>query len=236
MKTILFNDLIFEINYSKKRKNMDILMDRDGKLFVKVPKHTKIKSMKEFIKEKEFWLYRKLDDKDILFKQKLILGTKKKTAIFLGKKYPIIFETRQQNNNHNTISLKHGKFILNSAAKKNTDEHLIDWYRSHARKIILNRLEKLQDLTGLKPKNIRVMDLGNRWGSCSSNNVLNFHWKVILAPPKILEYIILHEMIHMIEKKHIPEFWKKISKFMPDYMTRKTWLSENGFSFSALKK
>ena len=227
MKTISINELSFEINYSDKRKSMDIIVDRNAKLFINVPKHTKIKPIREFVKEKEFWIYRKLDQKDALLKRSLHKTEKLHSLFYMGKKYPVIFKNNKQNSN--SVLLKNGKFILNSKTKKDLMPHIVNWYSLHAKTIILHRLEKFQNVTGLVPTKIRVMDLGNRWGSCSSNNILNFHWKVILSPSKIIDYVILHEMIHMLEKSHNSEFWKKLGKFMPDYRSRKQWLAQNGF-------
>ncbi|MEA2035071.1 MAG: M48 family metallopeptidase [Euryarchaeota archaeon] len=66
------------------------------------------------------------------------------------------------------------------------------------------------------------------WGSCTSGNTLNFHWKTILAPMRILDYIVVHEMVHLVEKNHTPEFWEIIKAILPDYEERKEWLKING--------
>jgi predicted metal-dependent hydrolase len=230
-RKITFNDLIFEVRYST-RKTIQIVVDRDGKLFVNAPKNSKTKHLKDFIKAKEFWIYQKLDKKNMLIKPKQE-NQQKKTFLYLGKKYQLRFEANNSKFSKNDIvSLKRGKFILKSSAKKNFKKHLIDWYTLHSKKIIFEKTKKLEKQTGLNPKNIRIMNLGNRWGSCSHNNILNFHWRTVLAPPRIINYIILHEMIHMLEEKHTPEFWKKLEKFMPDYLKRKQWLSENGTKLS----
>ncbi|WAI01342.1 M48 metallopeptidase family protein [Methanogenium organophilum] len=78
------------------------------------------------------------------------------------------------------------------------------------------------------PRGIRVIDFKYRWRSCSSKNHLNFHWKIILAPMTIVDYIVVHEMAHLIEKNHTPEFWEIIGTVLPDYEQRKEWLRRNG--------
>ena len=72
------------------------------------------------------------------------------------------------------------------------------------------------------------MDLKYRWGSCTTAHRLNFHWKMILTPILIVDYLVVHEMTHIIEKNHTPEFWHLISIILPDYEDRKEWLDKNG--------
>ena len=107
-------------------------------------------------------------------------------------------------------------------------EVFITWYRNHAQRIIEERVDRYKDRFEEIPRGIRVIDLKYRWGSCASNNHLNFHWKIILAPMTIVDYIVVHEMAHLIEKNHTPEFWEIIGNVLPDYEQRKEWLRRNG--------
>ncbi len=81
---------------------------------------------------------------------------------------------------------------------------------------------------GIEPKGIEVRDLGFRWGSCGKKGTLNFHWASILLPASIVEYIVVHELAHLVEPNHTPEFWLALERAMPDYEQRKNWLAENG--------
>ena len=68
-----------------------------------------------------------------------------------------------------------------------------------------------------------------RWGSCSSEKNLNFNWKLILAPPEVLDYVVVHELCHLKEMNHSKAFWDEVGKVMPEYETYKLWLKENGW-------
>ena len=68
---------------------------------------------------------------------------------------------------------------------------------------------------------VRVLDLGFRWGSCGAGGALNFHWAVILLPPRIVDYVIVHELAHLHERHHTPAFWRRVERAMPDYERRK---------------
>ena len=93
---------------------------------------------------------------------------------------------------------------------------------------LYRRVDLLQDQIGAEPTGINVRDLGSRWGSCGRRGTLNFHWRTILLSPRIIEYIAAHELIHLHESYHTPDFWQRLERAIPDYVSRKQWLAENG--------
>jgi len=80
---------------------------------------------------------------------------------------------------------------------------------------------------GEQPSKINITDLGNRWGSCGRGGRLNFHWKSILLPAFAVEYIVVHELVHLHEPHHTPEFWRRVERSLPDFERRKRWLAEH---------
>lgn len=81
---------------------------------------------------------------------------------------------------------------------------------------------------GVSPGRIAIREQKSRWGSCSSRNNLNFNWKLMLAPPEALEYVVVHELCHLIEFNHSQRFWRLVESRMPEYETAKKWLRDNG--------
>lgn len=75
---------------------------------------------------------------------------------------------------------------------------------------------------------ICIRDQKTRWGSCSSKGTLSFNWKLYLAPPQCLDYVVVHELCHLVEMNHSPAFWQLVDSIMPDYRTWQNWLRENG--------
>jgi predicted metal-dependent hydrolase len=75
---------------------------------------------------------------------------------------------------------------------------------------------------------VRIIDLKNRWASCSPGGSLNFHWKCMMSPPTVLDYIVVHELAHLRYPNHTKAFWNEVDKVMPDYGERKEWLRING--------
>jgi predicted metal-dependent hydrolase len=78
------------------------------------------------------------------------------------------------------------------------------------------------------PAGVQVQDLGYRWGSCGKGDWLYFHWKTILLPPRIAEYVVVHEMAHLHEPHHTPEFWRRVERVLADFERRKEWLQLHG--------
>lgn len=79
-----------------------------------------------------------------------------------------------------------------------------------------------------------MRELGYRWGSCAQDGTLYFHWATILLPPAVVEYVLVHELIHLLEPNHTPEFWLRLERAMPDYEQRKTWLAKQGGKYVVL--
>jgi predicted metal-dependent hydrolase len=86
----------------------------------------------------------------------------------------------------------------------------------------------------VNPTGLRVQDLGYRWGSCGKGEVLYFHWKTILLPAQMAEYVVVHEMAHLHERHHTPGFWLRVERAMPDYERRKAWLGARGIEVEGL--
>ena len=101
-------------------------------------------------------------------------------------------------------------------------------YRKEARRRITERAAYFAEKMGVNYGRIAIKAAKTRWGSCSARGNLNFHWKLILMPPAILDYVVVHELAHRIEMNHSPRFWAQVERILPDYRERRRWLKENG--------
>lgn len=126
--------------------------------------------------------------------------------------------------------LYRGRFYLNKSKLNEANEVFKAFYKEKGFKKIPERIEIYKRQMGVSPKSIRIMELKNRWGSCSDEVNLNFHWKCALAPITIIDYIVVHELAHLIYKDHSDEFWNTVDKVIPDYLKIKQWLRDNGAS------
>ncbi len=105
---------------------------------------------------------------------------------------------------------------------------LRDWLKKQARADLKQSVEHHSGQLGLRPKNITIRDQTTRWGSCSSSGALSFSWRLILAPPYVLDYVAAHEVAHLQEMNHSPCFWKLVEHRLPDYRKAQKWLKSNG--------
>lgn len=95
-------------------------------------------------------------------------------------------------------------------------------------KFVQEELNQYKAQLGVNPTDIKVMDLQHRWASCSEKGNVNFHWKCAMAPMDVLQYIVVHELAHLLHLNHSPEFWNEIDKVLPNYDKQLNWLKLNG--------
>ena len=231
MTTLTVDDLNFEVRLSKRRKTIELAVERDGLLTILAPVGTAQPILERFVHEKRFWIYKKLAEKDALRSPKVSKEFVNGEGFpYLGRSYRLLLVDDQDE----PIKLIKGRFRLRRSDVPQAKTCFITWYIDHARPWIAHRISEHADRLGKQPTGLEVRDLGFRWGSCGKSGGLNFHWATILLPPSIVEYVVVHELVHLLEPNHTPEFWTRIERVMPDYETRKEWLAENGAGYLAL--
>ena len=102
-------------------------------------------------------------------------------------------------------------------------------YQEKACKVFPERTMYYAKQIGVTYNRITLRQQKTRWGSCSANGNLNFNWLLILAPPEVLDYVVVHELCHRKEMNHSPLFWNEVKKILPDYENQVKWLKENGW-------
>lgn len=107
-------------------------------------------------------------------------------------------------------------------------------YRNAAREIFTARVAYYHQFTGGNYTSITIRDQKSRWGSCSSRGTLSFNYRLIFAPPKVLDYVVVHELCHLTHMNHSKNFWHMVEQIMPEYKIYKTWLREHGQELNLL--
>ncbi len=123
------------------------------------------------------------------------------------------------------VKLVGGRLIMPKALARDGREHLVRRYCERARPWLTGKVQDYAARMEAMPADVRVQDLGYRWGSCGKGELLYFHWKTILLPAQIAEYVVVHEMAHLHEPHHTPEFWQWVERALPDFERRKDWLA-----------
>lgn len=129
-----------------------------------------------------------------------------------------------------------GKEILIYGNYK-TDEEirtvLEKWYQEKALVRIPKRIAYFEKRIGVSCKKLSLRNTKTRWGSCSSERHVMINWKLVMAPESVLDYVVCHELCHILQMNHSKEFWALVEKYMPDWKEKKEWLRENGHSLEA---
>jgi predicted metal-dependent hydrolase len=225
VNSLSVDDLAFEVRRSEARRTLQITVDRGGELILTAPERCARDVMEKFVREKRFWIYQKLAEKDMLApaasKKQYVSG---EGLYYLGRSYRLLLVDSQDV----PVKLTGGRFKMRRSDAIEGRQHMVAWYKEHARAWLRGRVERFQQRVDVTPSAIAVQDLGYRWGSCGKGDRLYFHWKTILLPPRIVEYVVVHELVHLHEPHHSKGFWQRMERVLPDYAARKAWLAEHG--------
>ena len=107
-------------------------------------------------------------------------------------------------------------------------KQLVKWLREEARDDVYDAIDHYSPLLSLRPKNVAIKDQKRCWGSCSGKENININWRLVLAAPEVLNYVVLHELCHLEHMNHSKEFWALVEEHMPNYKVHKQWLKEYG--------
>ncbi|MBX3635362.1 MAG: M48 family metallopeptidase [Rubrivivax sp.] len=231
MSRLTVDDLRFEVRRSARRRALEIVVDRDGALVLAAPPDVPEATLRDFVQRKRMWVYRQLarqESANRVTRRKVFVDGE--DLAYLGRSYrlKLVLESEAP------VKLLGGRFVMPKALAPQGREHLIRWYCERARPWLGAKVRDNADRMEVQPAGVRVQDLGYRWGSCGKGGWLYFHWKTILLPARIAEYVVVHEMAHLHEPHHTPEFWRRVERAMPDYLPRKVWLAGNGQSTEGL--
>ena len=149
--------------------------------------------------------------------------------LYLGRSYRLLLVAAQDE----PLRLKAGRFclrrdIVEQGEVPAAQAAFRDYFIARGRTRIAPRVSYFAPKVGVAPGPIEVRELGNRWASCSPAGHLAFHWKCLMAPPKVIDYIVVHELCHRHHLDHSAAFWNEVDKVLPDYAERKEWLRKHG--------
>ena len=225
------DDLLFELKRSPRRRTMEITVDRGGELVLTAPPDVGEARLRSFVREKRFWIYTRLAEKERLQRavprKEFVDG---EGFLYLGRSFRLKLVEEQDV----PLKLLGGRFRLSRSALPMARETFVRWYCEHGRIWLAGRVDEFRKRMEVAPGDLSVRDLGFRWGSCGKEKNLYFHWKTILLPPRIAEYVVAHELAHLHEAHHTPEFWLRVERVMPDFAQRKTWLAEHGMDVEGI--
>ena len=150
---------------------------------------------------------------------------------YLGRSYRLLLVDEQAE----PLKLQAGHFRLRRSEAENGRTHFVRWYAAHALPWMTRRVELLAPRVGAHPTELIVRDLGHRWGSCTyATGRIRMHWATMLPPASVIEYVIVHELVHLRVPNHSPAFWRDVERVLPDYRQRRRWLAQHGAGVNTL--
>jgi predicted metal-dependent hydrolase len=147
------------------------------------------------------------------------LGKNYRLKVVVGSKVP--------------VKLKAGRLVVTvPKSTKNKDRYikdsLISWYRDHALTKLEDKVQRYSKILGVDPEFVGIRSFKGRWGSCSTKGKLEFNWKIIISPSRIVDYVVINELCHLIHHNQGPNFWKSVERACPEFRQHKEWLRVHG--------
>ena len=216
-----------KIDYSVKysaRKTISIIVERDRTVVVRAPLNTSEEVIEREINKRKFLLFQKINHP-----QKYTLPRDRKefvsgeSLIYFGKYYRLEVVDEKVDG----VEFDN-KFLINRDKQKEARGLLKAWYIKQAEVKLIPKVKQFANQLGVNCNKISILDLKYRWGSCTPKDNIHFNWRIIKAPVYVIDYIIVHELTHLLESNHTPDFWNIVSVQLPHYDKAKEWLRDNG--------
>ena len=224
---LVIGDLIFKVAPPRQRKTIEIVVERDASLVLKAPPAVTIERATRFVNAKRQWVYRKLVEKDALSGPPIVKRfVEGEGFAYLGRSYRLTLKSEGTG-----VRLDRGRFHLPASEVDQGAESMRRWYTEVGTKWLQKRVRPWAARLGEKFVRVEVRDLGFRWGSARPHTGLqhiNIHWATLQLPPTLIDYVLVHELAHLRERNHTPEFWSIVDRVMPNYHTPKTTLAAVG--------
>lgn len=153
---------------------------------------------------------------------------------YQGQPYPLVLTKTQQK--QVKIQFDNGFIVQHPDSLDDEQSHnaiknaLIAWLKQQAKAQVHYYVSRHMATYQLKPRSIIIRKQKSRWGSCGIHNDININWLLIMAPPEVLEYVVVHELCHIKERNHSPAFWRLVGQHLPNYEQQRAWLKQHGLA------
>ena len=212
-----------------KRKTLSLIVETDGTLTVRAPLRMKETDMRHFIEVKSDWIKRKQASvqKEAGVPRQYVDG---ESFLYLGKEVPLRLVPAEgpRRGDRKPALVMDGIFKLAKSAQSRAESVFEAWYKKQARAVLTERAEFYARKFGFKVERIRISSARTRWGSCSAKGTLSFTWRLVMAPPEVIDYVVVHELCHLKELNHSKTFWAQVEAILPGYKSTRKWLKHNG--------
>ncbi len=214
------------------RKTADIVIERSGDVIVRAPNEIDDGKLLQAVADRSLWVHRSLAEWESLNASKRMRPIAQGQGFaYLGRSYRLKFV----DNAKTPLVLKNGRWeicerLVEEAGEAGARKAFRDFYIEKGRRVFGERVAHFAPRVGVSPGEIAVKELGYHWASCGAGGALNFHWKTLMAPQTVIDYILVHELCHLRHRDHSDAFWNEVDKVLPNFRDKKLWLKNQGAS------
>ena len=215
-------DTEFEVKIQRTSRKKTVSLEiREGFVQIIAPKALSAKEIENIIIKKTKWIRNKL----LIQKSKTSYKSKEfvsgESFSYLGKNYPL----KIVNSKKPCVEIKEDRIFVYKKMKGRSVRALLEnWYKQQGLKLFEKKTKKYQEIIGVKPSSISTRTYSRRWGSCSSKKDITFNWLILMAPHSVIDYVVVHELCHLIHHNHSPKYWRIVKSFYPNYKEKIEWL------------
>lgn len=232
-EAIRIDELIFEVKRSKRRKTIGVTVERDASLVAHLPEGVSPDEASELIRGRLVWIYQKLASRDgvrrggVFRRPEFVDG---EGFYFLGRHYRLRLVDADPNEEAlPTVRFAGDLLLFRREQVVAGEKRIIEYYTRAAYPYLNDAVQRWKKVVGVEPaRYVQVMDLGFRWGSCSADGNLNFHWRIMQLPQHVIDYVVVHELAHLKIADHSPAFWREVERALPNYAVHRDWLRSRG--------
>lgn len=210
-----------------KRKSVSLHIDNSGEVIVRAPLLMPKIFIDRFVHKNSAWIekhqaktQKRLEENP---PHEFVSGDK---FYFLGEEYELQFSEKAPK----SIVLE-GSFLTRPADVEDIKKRFRKWYRDEAYFYLTERLAMYAEKYNLPYNELKITSAARRWGSCTSAGNINFPWRIMMCPEKIIHYVVAHEMAHLLHLNHSPRFWREVEKMCPTYWNNRKWLHAHEHKF-----
>ncbi|MEM7360989.1 MAG: SprT family zinc-dependent metalloprotease [Pseudomonadota bacterium] len=226
-EALLVDGLLFELVRSPRRKTLTVEVAQTG-VKVRAPERMREATIYQFLRNKRRWIERHLADLPAPTPP-LELETGAELR-FLGETYRLRITSGRK-----SVHVDQGELVVpvvpsHLPREQTVKRKLVKWYKETAHQYLADRVARRAEAMFEHPTTatIKVRDYKRRWGSCDHRGDLSFNWRIMMAPETVIDYVVVHELAHLIEFNHSRRFWQIVEHQLPGWREQQQWLSKNG--------
>lgn len=229
--TLANHQLTYHVAYQKNRKTLQLKILSSTHLEIIAPNNLPKASIEKVLYKKCNWIVKQITHLKVMkenpINKSIVHGA---TVLYLGQPYTLVFTDSLSIKP--TIHLEDHQIVISLTntpeAARMVEPILKQWYVENACSILSEKTTLWATQIHVQPQRITIKEQKTRWGSCSSKGNINYNWRIVMAPPEVIDYLVIHELCHLLVPNHSALFWQAVSTFSPNCKTHRTWLQTNG--------